>query len=149
MTDDKDLSAADIQTLAKRDGVVSFFGMLGYAWTLDCRRPPRHWALRRSHSSARSDTSSGWRYMKTERSCLTRIYPNLMTGGSDRKKPITVFVNYSRTRHQPSDGDESTTKDIRWRNTAAWAWHELVNPGLLRDDSERGVVDGTQNTTAD
>lgn len=45
-------------------------------------------------------------------------------------------VDYERL---PSGGD------LRWRNTAAWARHELVKRGLLRNDSRWGIWELTDD----
>ncbi len=37
------------------------------------------------------------------------------------------------------DKQPLSTGGIRWRNTAQWARYDLVNQGLLRKDSQRGV----------
>ena len=73
MTDDRNISVANVQTLVTGDGVAAFFAALGYR--TDSRQPQSVSAMGSppGRSRARSSTSSASPCMTTARSSWTLI----------------------------------------------------------------------------
>jgi restriction system protein len=63
-------------------------------------------------------------------------------GGSGKTAPVVDRVG-EKMKHILSDVDyerlQSPPHDIRWRNTVQWARYDLVQRGLLKDNSPRGT----------
>jgi len=64
----------------------------------------------------------------------------VLTKVEERMKSILVEVDYQQI---PSG------VDVRWRNTAMWERNNMVNDGLLKDDSPRGIWELTEKGIAE
>src|ERR671919_1073800 len=70
-------------------------------------------------------------------------------GGSGKMEDVLRLVE-SKMQRLFSDVDYQTLNsgsDVRWRNTAQWARFKLVERGLLRNDSPRGIWELTNQGT--
>lgn len=62
-------------------------------------------------------------------------------GGRGQVQDVLSIV-YEKMRHRLTEDDLKelpSGTSVRWRNTAQWERQHMVNEGLLRDDSPRGV----------
>jgi hypothetical protein len=85
----------------------------------------------------------------------TRLYwPAILTtlvslGGRGRSETVTDEVGkLLKTRLKPDDHERLSSGVLRWRNRVAWQRLNMINEGLLRSDSPRGIWEITEKGRA-
>lgn len=71
-------------------------------------------------------------------------------GGRGRIDEVLNIVYEIMKTHLTEDDLKPLPEEgnVRWRNTAAWERYRMVNDGLLRDDSPRGIWEMTEKGRA-